>query len=418
MQSLRVVLATVGSRGDVQPMLAIAQVLVAHGHTCVVAAPPNFEGWVTSLGFEFAPLGADMQVYMQENRQGMGGNPLKMLRVASRYFSEQIPLQVKQLVPVCQGAQAILWGGIAMAAPSVAEHLRLPILGVLFTTCMLPSSLHPPPMVPWHGMPHWMNDLLWRANRMLGDKLASGTLNSARASIALPPIEGVRRHLMEECPLVIAADEALFPPDAAWQGRYPFANFIYFDDPTPLDAELDAWLADGEPPVFVGFGSMSSEGTDRIGRIIVEAISATGRRCIVGVGWAGLGAGAMPAGWRVVREAPHALLFPRVAAVVHHGGSGTTASALRAGVPQVLLPLILDQFHHAHRLHLAGIAPRPVPMERINAGELAEAIRIALALPEGPRLAAAERLRASDGRAEIVRRLEMLVAAKQDSGLS
>ena len=86
MQSLRVVLATVGSRGDVQPMLAIAQVLVAHGHTCVVAAPPNFEGWVTSLGFAFAPLGADMQVYMQENRQAMGGNPLKMLRGASRYF--------------------------------------------------------------------------------------------------------------------------------------------------------------------------------------------------------------------------------------------------------------------------------------------------------------------------------------------
>lgn len=164
--------------------------------------------------------------------------------------------------------------------------------------------------------------------------------------------------------------------------------------------------------MFICFGSMSAEGTDRIGRMIVDAVSATGRRCIVGAGWAGLGAGTMPAAWRVVREAaPHALLFPRVAAVVHHGGSGTTASALRAGVAQVLLPLILDQFHHAHRLHLAGIAPRPVPMERITAGELAEAIRTALAMPGGPRLAAAERLRASDGRAEIVRRLETLVAA-------
>ena len=267
-------------------------------------------------------------------------------------------------------------------------------------------------MVPWHGMPDWMNDLLWRANRLLGDKVVRGTLNAARAGIGLPPIEEVRRHLMEECPLVIAADEALFPPDAGWNGRYPYANFIYFDDPTPLDAELDAWLADGEPPVFVGFGSMSAEGTDRVGRIIVDAMSATGRRGIVGAGWAGLGAGSMPTGWRGVREAPHALLFPRTAAVVHHGGSGTTASALRAGVPQVLLPLILDQFHHAHRLHLAGIAPRPVPMERITAAELADAIRAALALPEGPRLAAAERLRASDGRAEIVRRLEARVAAE------
>ena len=115
----------------------------------------------------------------------------------------------------------------------------------------------------------------------------------------------------------------------------------------------------------------------------------------------------------MVREAPHALLFPRTAAVVHHGGSGTTASALRAGVPQVLLPLILDQFHHAHRLHLAGIAPRPVPMEKITAAELGDAINTAINMPAAPRLAAAERLRASDGRTEIVQRLEMLVAANE-----
>ena len=410
-QSLRVVLATVGSRGDVQPMLAIAQVLVAHGHSPVVAAPPNFESWVNSLGFEFTPLGTDMQVYMAENRQIFSGNPIRMLRGMSNYFSEQIPLQVKQLLPLCEGAHAILWGGIAVAAPSIAERLRLPILGVLFTTCMLPSSRHPPPTVRWHGMPDWINDLLWRANRLLGDKLLSGTLNKARDGIGLSPIDGVRHHLTEECPLVIAADEALFPPDPAWQGRYSYANFIYFDDSTPLDSELDTWLADGEPPVFVGFGSMSAEGTDRVGRIIVDAIYATGRRCIVGAGWAGLGAGSMPAGWRVVREAPHALLFPRVAAVVHHGGSGTTASALRAGVPQVILPLILDQFHHVHRLHLAGISPHPVPMESTTAAKLANAICAALKMPEGPRLAAAERLRASDGSAQIVRRLEMLVAA-------
>ncbi len=418
MQPMRVVLATVGSRGDVQPMLAIAQLLAAHGHTPVVAAPPNFEAWVKSLGFEFAPLGADMQVYMEENREVMTGNPIKMLGAMTHYFSEQIPLQIKQLVPVCQGAKALLWGGLALAAPSIAQHLRQPILGVLYATCMLPSSRHPPPMVPWHGMPDWMNELLWRANRLLGDKLALGTLNAARSSIGLPPVAHLRSHITEDCPLVIAADETLFPPDPEWQGRYPFANFIYFDDPTPLDPELDAWLADGEPPVFVGFGSMSAEGTDRVGKLIVEAVSATDRRCIVGAGWAGLGAGSLPPGWRVVREAPYALLFPRTAVVVHHGGSGTTASALRAGVPQVILPLILDQFHHAHRLHLAGIAPRPVPMERITTAELTEAIHTALEMPDGPRLAAAERLRASDGRAEIVRRLEMLVAAKRDSGLS
>ena len=112
----------------------------------------------------------------------------------------------------------------------------------------------------------------------------------------------------------------------------------------------------------------------------------------------------------MVREAPHALLFPRTAVVVHHGGSGTSANALRAGVPQVILPLILDQFHHAHRLHLAGLAPKPTPMESITAGKLTEAIVAALALPAEPRKIVADRLRASDGAGQIVTRIEGLIA--------
>lgn len=410
-RSLRVVLATVGSRGDVQPMLALAKAFVARGHVPLIAAPPNFETWVRSLGFDFAALGLDMQIFLAENPDIMTGNPVTMLREMSREFKQQMPLHAQQLKPACDQADAIIYGGLAFAAPTVADHLHLPVLGVLYTSCLLPSSRHPPPNIPWHGLPNWVNDLLWRANRLIGDQLLRRTLNTTRAGFRLPPVEYVRRHLLEDHPLVIAADEVLFPPDPAWEGRYPYANFIFFDDPAPLDPALDAWLADGEPPVFVGFGSMSGQGTDRIGGMIVEAVVSTGRRCIVGAGWAGLGAGSLPSGWRVVRDAPHALLFPRTAVVVHHGGSGTTAQALRAGVPQVLLPLILDQFHHAHRLHLAGIAPPPVPMEKITTAELAGAIRAALELPAGPRQTAAARLRASDGRGDIVRRVEAMVAA-------
>ncbi len=410
-RSLRVVLATVGSRGDVQPMLALAKAFAACGHAPLVAAPPNFETWVKSLGFEFAPLGLDMQVFLAEHRDIMTGKPVKMLQEMSRYFNEQMPLQAQQLKPACDEADVVIYGGLAFAAPTVADYLRLPVLGVLYTTCLLPSSQHPPVSIPWHGLPNWMNDLLWRANSLLSDSMGLKTLNTMRASFGLPEADGLRRHMLQDHPVVIAADEVLFPPDPLWGGRYPYANFIFYDDPAPLDAELDAWLADGEPPVFVGFGSMSGEGTDRVEGMIVEAVSATGRRCIVGAGWAGLGTASLPSGWRVVRDAPHALLFPRAAVVVHHGGSGTTAQALRAGVPQVLLPLILDQFHHAHRLHLAGIAPRPVPMEKITAAELAAAIQAALELPPGPREAAAARLRDSDGRGDIVRRVEALVAA-------
>ena len=409
-RSLRVVLAAVGSRGDVQPMLALAQALVARGHDAVVAAPANFEPWVRDLGFKFVPLGVDMQLFLSENPGLMTGNPLRMLRQVIRYFKTQGPLQVQQLASACHGADAMVYGGLAFfAAPTISQALHLPALGVLYSTCMLPSSLHPPPMIPWQGLPGWANQLLWRLDQRLGDWFMRDTVNAMRAGFALPPVEHVWKHLMDDQPLLIAADEVLFPPDPCQARSDPYVNFLFFEDPLPIDPELNAWLGAGEPPVFVGFGSMSGPGTQRVGRLIVEAVSASGRRCALDAGWAGLGAGSLPPGWRVIREAPHALLFPRCAVVVHHGGSGTTAQALRAGVPQVVLPLILDQFHQGHRLHLAGLAPRPLPMESVSATSLGAAIEAALALPAQARQMVAARLQASHAGADIVRRVEKMV---------
>jgi hypothetical protein len=161
-----------------------------------------------------------------------------------------------------------------------------------------------------------MNDLLWRASNFASDALAKDALNAGRASLLLDPVSSLAEHIFGDGTIVIAADELLFPPDLAWEGRYRYANFLYYDDPRPLDPKLDAWLKAGEAPVFVGFGSMSGDGIDRVSALLTEAIVATGKRCLVGAGWAGLGAGDLPKGWRVVEEAPHALLFPRTAVVV------------------------------------------------------------------------------------------------------
>ena len=408
-RSLRVVIATVGSRGDVQPTLAIAQALLARGHSPMIAAPPNFADWVQGLGYEFAPLGTDTQEMLAQNQGLMTGNPLRMLREMIRYCKVQPDLQTHQLSQICERADAMVHCSLAsFIAPSVAENLGLPSLGVLFTTCVVPSSDHPPATIPWQGLPWWVNELLWFTDRFLVNLLMRRSLNRARAAIGLSPLADLRTHLLIEHPPVLAVDEMIFPPDSRWEGRYPYANFLFFDDPELMDPALDAWLNEGEPPVFVGFGSMSGKGTDHIASLIVEAVSATGRRCLVGSGWAGFNTGSIPAGWRVVGQTPHALLFPRVAVVVHHGGSGTTAQALRAGVPQVVLPLILDQFHQAQRLYLAGLAPRPVPMEKISARGLTLAIQTALSVPNGPRQQVATRLVSSRGAAQIVQRVEAL----------
>jgi len=408
-RSLRVVLATIGSRGDVQPMLALAQTLQQRGHMPVVAAPPNFQTWIEGLGFAFAPLGQDMQAFMREHPELMTGNPIRLARGFLKYFEEQLASQAADLRAACQGADAMVYAGLAFfSGASVAQALQLPAICLQFTNCLLPSRLHPPAMLPVHGLPQWLNRLAWALESRMGDSAVRGPLNGMRATLGLAPVAKIWRHLVDEAQVVIAADATLLPPDPDWQGRYGYANFVFFDDPMPLDPELDAWLHDGEPPVFLGFGSMSGAATDRMEVLMTQALAATGKRCLVGAGWSGLGTGALPAGWRVVRDAPHALLFPRTAVVVHHGGSGTTAQALRAGVPQVVLPLLLDQFHHAHRLYVCGLAPKPVPLEKVSAAQLADRIHAALALPAAAREAFHDRLRGSDARLDVVQRVELL----------
>jgi UDP:flavonoid glycosyltransferase YjiC (YdhE family) len=410
---LKVLLATIGSRGDVQPMLALAQALRARGHYPTVAAPADFEAWISSFGVPFAPLGVDMQAYLNQNKNALTGNAMAMMRETTRFLQSQMAPQARQLQAACAGADVLVFAGIAaVVAPSVAEAQGLPALRVNYTTAMIASRDYPPPLATWRTAPGWLNAWMWKIERAIGGWIVKKPFNAMRAGLGLPAQDNIVPGLSDFSPAVNAVDEGVFPPSTSWPKPYPYANFLFFDDPMPLDPELAAWLDAGPPPVYVGFGSMSGRGTDRVGSLVLDAVQSTGLRCVVGAGWAGLGAGALPAGWRVVREAPHALLFPRMAAVVHHGGSGTTGQALRAGVPQVVLPLILDQFHHAHLLYVAGLAPRPIRMEKITAPQLTAAIQAALALPAGPRQAVASRLRASDGCGDLVRHIEALATTQ------
>ncbi len=409
-RSLRVVLASVGTRGDVQPMVALARALAARGHVPLLLAPPNFAEWAASLGLAFQPIGPDVRALMASQPQLLGGNPWRAYRAVRDFFKDETPRMASQLLDACRHAEALLWSGGVLCAPAVAEHLQLPALGVLFSTCSVPSGRHPPPTSTRHGRPAWVNRLQWALLGALMWRPIGGPLNRQRQRLGLPALS-LGRQLFDGPALAMACDPLLFPPDPAWGGRIPSVGFVFFDDPAPLDPELSDWLDAGPPPVYIGFGSMSGAGPSRIEALIVEAVQSVGRRGLVGAGWAGLGGLALPPGWRRVGDVPHARLFPRVAVVVHHGGSGTTAAALRAGVPQVLLPLILDQYHHAHRLHQAGLTPRPVPMERISAAELAASINAALQAPAGPRLAAAARLQGSDACGEIVRRIETMAGA-------
>ena len=407
---MKVVLTSIGSRGDVQPMLAIAQALARRGHHAVIAAPPDFGEWVRGFGFEFAALGMDVNAFMQTHRETLGANGLRFFQVARRMFEEQLPAQLDALSALAHEADAIVFAAGAATGPSTGEKLGIPVLGVLFTTAVLPSREHAPVLVPWRTLPKWLNRMLWRASDPMWNLLLRKAMNHARERHALPPIRDAVAHLYGDAGFVVAVDPAIFPPDPQWSARIPAVGFLFLEPrETSLDPELEAWLREGEVPIYIGFGSMTGRGPERMQRLVIDAITSLGRRALVSRGWANLDAD-MPPTWRVIGETPHALLFPSMACVVHHGGSGTTAAALRAGVPQVLVPLILDQYHHAQRLFEEGLAPRPVAMEKIPAAQLAASIRDSLRIPQATREAVAKRLRESRGAEAVVDRLEAAAA--------
>ena len=408
MNSMRkIALLTIGTRGDVQPVLALALALKKRGHQVRVGAPPDFGAWITAQDVAFTPVGVDIKQYLADNPDLFTGSPRGSLGAAKKFFAQEVPAHARTMAPLCEWADVVVWGGLALVAQHLAERSRRPVLGLIFSPCMLPSKRHAPASLPHHGLPGWINGMLWLLSQMATNHIAGRPVNAMRAEWGLPVVN-LRKFTLEHDRLFVAADAQLFPHDPHWPSTTTGGSFIFYDDPQPLDPSLGEWLADGDPPVWIGFGSMAGDNTRRVETLVIDAMKHLGTRCLIGAGWAGLGERDLPSGWRVVREAPHPKLFPRVAAVVHHGGSGTTANALRAGAPQLILPLILDQYYHAHCLHRAGMMPKPISMEKITARQLAEGIRWVTEHGREAREAAALRLLHSDACTDIARQIEAM----------
>ena len=409
---MRIFLAAMGSRGDVQPILALGRALRAKGHEATVGAGPDFADWVAELGLPFVPSGQGVQQWLQDHWEEVHASFPSRLRAMKSIARDMFPAWFEATVRGAQGADLIV-SASQFAAPTAAEIHGIPCVGDAYSPLLLRSSYHPPIFTSLQGLPRWTNSVLWSFYDQVIFGLMKIPLNAERVKLGLAPIRSTSKHLFEGLPYLLACDEVVAPRPPDWS-RYDVTvtGPWFYEDPSPLDTEVEAFLDSGPAPVYVGFGSMVSTDAAALTRTVLEGAGASGRRVLMSKGWAGIGSAGLPSSVMVVSgPMPHAKLFSRVAAVVHHGGAGTTASALRAGVPQVIVPHIADQFHHAHRLAALGIAPPGIRIARLNAERLGQAIAAALALPAGPRLAAATRLREGDGLARAVAAIERTAPA-------
>ncbi len=374
---MRVALAVEGTRGDVHPLLALAEGLRGRGHDVVLCAPPDFRAESQARGIEFHPVGIPVRDYLGANARALVGGAWAMAREAERYLAASLPRQFQALPEAVAGSDLLVAAGTQGAAASVAEHLGIAYRYVAYCPALLPSSTYGPAMLPFQGWPPWANRWLWRGLLGVYGRRFRSWLAPLRGALGLPPVRDAYHHLLGERPLLAADPElAPLPPDCPLEvERIPCLHPV---DGEPLPEKLEAFLSAGPPPVYLGFGSMPDPRPGATTRALLAALSRLGCRALISRGWAGLGGEPLPAEVFELETVCHARLFPRCALVVHHGGAGTTTNAARAGVAQLVVPHVMDQFYWAARVEALGVAPPALPRRRLNAARLAERIAAGL----------------------------------------
>ncbi len=404
---MRLLLSSIGSRGDVQPLVALGLALRGLGHQARLCVAPNFKDWIESYGLECTPIGPDL-------KKLTGGSAMSQpILPPSEEGRQQLAIQSvrTQFQVVAQAARGcdlvVGAGALQIALRSVAEVQKTPYVFAAYCPAVLPSPKYPPPKTGgWHpqGLPETVNRQLWRDNEQEFDTRFRATLNEERAKIGLGPVASVQPYMFTDRPW-LAADPIIAPAFPSPGIEIVQTGAWLLSDQTALPKELEDFLDRGAPPVYLGFGSMRA--SEQTAHVLVEAARALGLRSILAQGWAGLAPSDARDDCISIGDVSHEKLFARVAAVVHHGGSGTTTAAARAGRPQVIIPHNYDQFYWAHRVRELGVGAAGPSRDDLTLEALSAALRECLGAQVASRaqaLAGRIELHGAENAAERLRR--------------
>jgi UDP:flavonoid glycosyltransferase YjiC (YdhE family) len=409
---MRILIAAAGSRGDFQPLLALAVALRDAGHDAQLAGPSNGAPEAVAFGVPFHEVGIDVRAFLdRERRRFRRLTPWTALRVLRAAALPELDAQFERLVPLARGFDGVIGGGAQMAARSAAELAGAWYRYAVYTPQMIRSRHHPPFIVPWH-LPRVLNPLAWKLAARAWGGLLGTRIDGHRQRLGLAPVGDLVEHLFSSGHALLAFDPELMPVPPDITPAHPPTGAWHLPDARPLGTGLEAFLSAGQAPLYIGFGSMPDMQPEATTDLVAESLCTLGRRAVLCAGWAGLGQRDMGPDVHVVESVNHGLLFPRCAAIIHHGGAGTTAAAARAGVAQVVVPHGFDQFNFARRVWEGGFGPAPLPRTRLSAKRLVVQASAALE-DEGMQLRAAElgrALRARDSLAAAVAQISPLHA--------
>lgn len=382
---LQIVMLIVGTRGDVQPFVAIGKRLQDYGHRVRLATHSNFKDFVLTAGLEFYPLGGDPKVlagYMVKNKGFLPSGPSEI--PAQRNQMKEI---IYSLLPACKEpdldsgiafkADAIIANPPAYGHVHVAEALKIPI-HIFFTMPWTPTSEFPHPLsrvkqpAGYRLSYQIVDSLIWLGIRDMINDIRKKKLK-LRPVTYLSGSQGFD----SDVPHGYIWSPHLVPKPKDWGPKVDVVGFCFLDLASNYEPpeSLVKWLEAGSKPIYIGFGSLPVQEPEKMTQIIVEAFERTGQRGIINKGWGGLGNLAEPKdSIYLLDNIPHDWLFLQCKAVVHHGGAGTTAAGLRAACPTTIVPFFGDQPFWGERVHARGVGPPPIPVDEFSLPKLVDAI--------------------------------------------
>ncbi|HEY4717533.1 MAG TPA: glycosyltransferase [Anaerolineales bacterium] len=414
---MKILISTLGSRGDTQPYLALAVGLQQAGHRVTLVAPRSFIEWIQSCGVNAHPVRFNPQDVMQTISKNK--NPFQAIRIMREVVNTGVMEAQDDCWQAAQDTDFLLQTGTGMNALEIASQRGIPV-AFAYLVPMPPTRAFPMFWLPFRfslgGGYNYLTHTLVR--RVLWSSMGGPTTNRWRTRLGLPAwrseseMHNYARSL--GTPSLYGYSPSVIPKPSDWD-EYHHVTGYWFLDAQPdwqPPADLLHFLESGSPPVYVGFGSMGHKNPERQTHLILRALELTRQRGVLLTGWGGLTRLSAPPNVFFVENVPHAWLFPRMAAVVHHGGAGTTSAGLRAGVPGIITPGGGDQSAWADLVVKLGVGPRAPSIKSLTAEKLANAFHIAVndSALRARAAALGEKIRAENGIARAVEVIERHVA--------
>jgi UDP:flavonoid glycosyltransferase YjiC (YdhE family) len=391
---MKVTILALGSRGDIVPLVVLGGALLRAGHGVRLATFENFEGMVRAAGLDYWPVRGDSQSMLNagaglalsesgHNVVRMWVSVMRSFGVMARSFAQDFVALAKEKTDLIINQLPIGLYGI-----DLAQKLDVPMITAAVIP-MTPTRAFPMLAFPTRfGRSARYNLLTYRVAQQSVWQWYRPAINQMRRSVlGLPkwPVGGYFGQMEQAgTPVINGFSSQVVPRPADWGDHVHISGYWFGEEETwrpsedawRLPGELVRFLETGPPPIFIGFGSMPIRDPAGTTGVILEALRQSGRRGVVQAGWAGIAGRELPDHVLKIDYAPYEWLFPRMAAVVHHGGSGTTAHGLRAGVPSIIVPFLFDQFFWGRRVHELGVGPEAIPFKKLTAGRLAQAIDV------------------------------------------